>query len=142
MEQEEYLKYKVAILAKYGLSSTIRYRTINSSRYKNGEVRECRHRSRLHPIFTNIRSKYYDQSGHKRVHRDFIKDIDEIGLAIWYMDDGYVTKNSCIFSTCSFTLEEQQILADILLEKFDLHFNLGKHDNSMYLQAKDFTKFV
>ena len=58
------------------------------------------------------------------------------------MDDGYVTKNSCIFSSCSFTLEEQQILADILLEKFDLHFNLGKHDNSMYLHAKDFPKFI
>lgn len=58
------------------------------------------------------------------------------------MDDGYVTKHSCIFSTCSFTLEEQQIIADILLDKFDLHFNLGKNDNSMYLQARDFSKFV
>ena len=58
------------------------------------------------------------------------------------MDDEYVTKNSNILYSCSFTLEEQQILADILLEKFDLHFNLGKHDNSMYLQAKDFPKFV
>lgn len=85
---------------------------------------------------------YYDGLGRKRVHREFVEDIDEFGLAIWYMDDGYVTKNSCIFSSCSFTIEEQQILADILLKKFDLHFNLGKHDNSMYLQAKDFPKFV
>ena len=23
-----------------------------------------------------------------------------------------------------------------------MHFNIGKHDNSMYLQAKDFPKFV
>ena len=58
------------------------------------------------------------------------------------MDDGYVTKNSCILSTCSFTLEEQSLLANILLDKFDLHFTVGKHDNSMYLQAKDFPKFV
>lgn len=74
--------------------------------------------------------------------KEFVQDIDNFGLAIWYMDDGYVTKNSCIFSTCSFTLEEQSLLSDILLNKFGLHFNIGKHDNSMYLQAKDFPKFV
>lgn len=142
VKQEEYLRYKVSILSKYGLASTIRYNITRNARYKNGEVREIRHKSRLHPIFTDIRTKYYDQSGHKRVHKKFVEDIDALGLAIWYMDDGYVTKNSCILSSCSFTLEEQQILADILLEKFDLHFNLGKHDNSMYLQAKDFPKFV
>lgn len=142
MKQEEYLKFKVSILNRYGLASNIQYRVTKNSRYKSGEVSECRHKSRLHPIFTDIRAKYYDQYGHKRVHREFVKDIDELGLAIWYMDDGYVTKNSCIFSSCSFTLEEQQILADILLEKFDLHFNLGKHDNSMYLHAKDFPKFI
>lgn len=142
MKQEEYLKFKVSILNRYGLASNIQYRVTKNSRYKSGEVSECRHKSRLHPIFTDIRAKYYDQHGHKRVHREFVKDIDELGLAIWYMDDGYVTKNSCIFSSCSFTLEEQQVLADILLEKFDLHFNLGKHDNSMYLHAKDFPKFI
>ena len=76
------------------------------------------------------------------MHLDFIKDISALGLAIWYMDDGYVTKNSCIFSSCSFTIEEQQILADILLKKFELHFTVGKNDNSMYLLAQDFPKFV
>ena len=47
------------------------------------------------------------------------------------MDDGYVTKNSCILSTCSFTLEEQSLLASILLDKFGLHFTVGKHDNRL-----------
>ena len=58
------------------------------------------------------------------------------------MDDGYVTKNSCIFSSCSFTVEEQEILSKVLLDKFDLHFSIGKNDNSMYLHASDFSKFV
>lgn len=73
---------------------------------------------------------------------EFVKDIDALGLAIWYMDDGYVTKNSCIFSSCSFTVEEQEILSKVLLDKFDLHFSIGKNDNSMYLHATDFSKFV
>lgn len=46
------------------------------------------------------------------------------------------------FSTCSFTIKEQEVLAEILLRKFDLHFNVGVMDNSMYLQARDFPKFV
>lgn len=141
-KQEDYLTYKVSILDKYNLSSNTRSYVVKSSRYKYGEVKEVRHKSKLHPIFTNIRAQYYDQHGCKRVSKDFVKDIDAMGLAIWYMDDGYVTKNSCILSSCSFTIEEQQILADILLDKFGLHFNIGKHDNSMYLQAKDFPKFV
>ena len=141
IKQKEYLQYKVDILSKYGLASTIRYNVIRNKRYTH-ELIECRHKSRLHPIFTNIREKYYDSQGHKRVLKDFVKDIDALGLAIWYMDDGYVTKNSCILSTCSFTLDEQKLLFDILLKKFNLHFNVGKHDNSMYLQAKDFKLFV
>ena len=141
IKQKEYLQYKVDILSKYGLASTIRYNVIRNKRYTH-ELIECRHKSRLHPIFTNIREKYYDSQGHKRVLKDFVKDIDALGLAIWYMDDGYVTKNSCILSTCSFTLDEQKLLSDILLKKFNLHFNVGKHDNSMYLQAKDFKLFV
>lgn len=140
-KQKEYLEYKWRILNKYNLASSIvRYHT-NSKRYSH-ELIGYRFKSKLHPIFTDIRIKYYDLQGHKRVFEEFVKDIDALGLAIWYMDDGYVTKNSCILSTCSFTLEEQSLLADILLDKFDLHFTVGKYDNSMYLQARDFPKFV
>lgn len=140
-KQKEYLEYKWGILNKYNLASPIVEYHINNSRYSH-ELVGYRFKSRLHPIFTDIRNKYYDLNGHKRVYREFVKDINALGLAIWYMDDGYVTKNSCILSTCSFTLEEQSLLSDIMLEKFGLHFTVGKHDNSMYLQAKDFPKFV
>ena len=140
-KQKEYLEYKWKILNEYNLVSSIIEYHINNNRYSH-ELVGYRLKSKLHPIFTNIRNKYYDSNGHKRIFKEFVKDIDALGLAIWYMDDGYVTKNSCILSTCSFTLEEQSLLADILLDKFNLHFTVGKHNNSMYLQAKDFSKFV
>lgn len=140
-KQKEYIKYKWNILNKYNLVSPIVEYHINNKRYLR-ELVGYSFKTKLHPIFTDIRNKYYDSHGHKRVFKEFVKDIDALGLAIWYMDDGYVTKNSCILSTCSFTLEEQSLLANILLDKFGLHFTVGKHDNSMYLQAKDFPKFV
>ena len=132
-KQKAYLEYKLSILSKHNLASKIVERTYTDKRFKNEVYTELRIKTRLHPIFTEIRNKYYDETGHKRVKYEFVKDIDALGLAIWYMDDGYVTKNSCIFSSCSFTIEEQETLSQVLLEKYDLHFNLGKHDNSMYL---------
>ena len=141
IKQKDYLLYKWNILNKYNLVPPIRESKVNNSRYTH-ELTECRLKTRLHPIFTEIRNLYYDSNNRKRVSLEFVRDIDALGLAIWYMDDGYVTKNSCILSTCSFTLEEQTLLANLLLEKFNLHFNVGKHNNSMYLQAKDFPKFV
>lgn len=140
-KQKEYIEFKWKILRKYNLVSSMGEYRYNNKRYSH-ELVEYKFKTKLHPIFTNIRDKYYDGTGHKRVFYEFVKDIDAFGLAIWYMDDGYVTKNSCIFSTCSFTLEEQLLLANILLNKFNLHFNVGKNDNSMYLQAKDYPKFV
>lgn len=140
IKQKDYLKYKWDILNKYNLVPPIKEKTIHNNRYIH-DITECRFKSRLNPVFTEIRNNNYDNTGHKRVREAFIRDIEPLGLAIWYMDDGYVTKSSCILSTCSFTIEEQQVLAKILLEKFDLHFNVGKNDNSMYLQAKDFPKF-
>lgn len=141
-KQKSYLEYKLSILSRHNLASKISESTYVDKRFKEGEYTEYRIKTRLHPIFTEIRNKYYDETGHKRVKYEFIKDIDALGLAIWYMDDGYVTKNSCIFSSCSFTVEEQEILSKVLLDKFDLHFSIGKNDNSMYLHASDFSKFV
>ena len=140
IKQKDYLNFKWGILNKYNLVPPIKERTIHEQRYTH-DITECRFKTRLNPVFTEIRNNNYDETGHKRVKEEFVKDLEPLGLAIWYMDDGYVTKNSCILSTCSFTIEEQNILAKILLDKFDLHFNVGKHNNSMYLQAKDFPKF-
>lgn len=139
-KQKEYLEYKWGILNKYNLVSSINEYRVISPRYKQ-PLHGYRFKTRLRPIFTEIRNSCYDSFGKKRIVREFIQDIDALGLAIWYMDDGYVTKNSCIFSTCSFSIEEQQLLASILEEKFSLHFVVGKHDNSLYLLAKDFPKF-
>ena len=141
-KQKEYLLFKKSILDKYNLTCSCLERTYENKRFKNPKYTEVRLKSRLHPYFTNLRSNHYDSTGHKRVHLDFVKEISALGLAIWYMDDGYVTKNSCIISSCSFTIEEQKVLADILLEKFGLHFTVGKNDNSMYLLAQDFPRFI
>lgn len=142
IKQKEYFLFKKAILDKYNLVSYSAERTYEDKRFKTSTYTEVRLKTRLLPYFTKLRQENYDSEGHKRINKSFIGDLSALGLAIWYMDDGYVTNNSCIFSSCSFTLEEQELLSNILLKKFDLHFTVGKNDNSMYLLAKDFSKFV
>lgn len=142
LKQKEYLLFKKKILDKYNLVTSYYESTYEDKRFKNPYYTTVHLKTRLHPYFTEIRMKCYDLTGHKRIKYDFVRDIEALGLAIWYMDDGYVTKNSCILSTCSFTKEEQEILSKILLEKFDLHFTVGSNDNSMYLHSYDFNKFI
>ena len=140
MSQYSYLKYKFDILDKYDLVNKISIRKYEDSRFKNPNYEECRIKSRTNPLFTKIRLSCYKE-GKKYINFDVIQYLDALGLAIWFMDDGYVTNNSCIFSTCSFSIEEQKKLSYFLLGKFGLHFTVGKNDNSMYLKSEDFELF-
>lgn len=139
-EQYNYLEYKFNILNNYGLVNNIHTHTYNDCRFINPSYTECRIRTRNNPLFTYIRNNAYVDNK-KSINLDIIEDMDALGLAIWYMDDGYVTKSSCIFSTCSFATSLQQRLADFLLGRFGLHFTVGNNDNSLYLISTDFNKF-
>lgn len=140
IRQYDYLKYKFDILDKYNLVNKISIRQYEDSRFKNANYQECKFKSRSNPLFNNIRLLCY-QNGKKHINFDIVQYLDKLGLAIWFMDDGYVTNNSCILSTCSFPIEEQERLSYFLLGKFGLHFTIGKNDNSMYLKSEDFELF-
>jgi hypothetical protein len=139
IEQHSYLKFKFDILDKYNMVNKIRVKTYKDDRFKDMYT-ECRFKTRLNPLFTYIRNVAY-ANGKKCINLDVIEEIDALGLAIWYMDDGYITTSSCIFSTCSFNTESQQRLADFLLGRFGLHFTVGHNDNSLYLLSQDFERF-
>ena len=140
MKQLPYLQYKYQILKKYQLVNNILIHKNFDIRFKNPNYQQCSIKTRRNPVFTQVRKECYID-GKKHINFNIIEDIDDFGLAIWYMDDGYITKSSCILSTCSFTYEEQIKLQYFLLGKFNLHFTVGKNDNSMYLLKEDFEKF-
>lgn len=141
-EQKDYINYKFKILNKYNLVTKIREQRHIDNRFKEENKNYLCYsiKTRNNPIFTKIRKDCYID-GKKHPNLKYIQDIDALGLAIWYMDDGYITNNSCIFSTCSFPENEQRDLSIFLLGKFGLHFTVGKNDNSMYLKSEDFEKF-
>lgn len=141
VKQYEYIKFKHSLLAKQDLAGKLSYNKIENSRYKNGFVEEYRFKSFAHPLFTDIRLKYYDHHGNKRISYGFIKDLDAFGLALWYMDDGYATASSAIISTCSFTLDERLILQKVLKNNFNINCTVDKNDNSIYILHESFELF-
>lgn len=70
--------------------------------------------------------------------------IDPLGLAIWYMDDGSNNGDGITLNTHSFTVEEQKLLQNLLLNKFQITTTLVK-DRSKFkiaIGSHEYQKFI
>lgn len=82
---------------------------------------QWRIRTFAHPFFSKLRENIYPREI-KTLNETFLNNIGPLGLAVWYMDDGTISKQSNFvkFCTCSFTINEHQILIKWLKNKFSL----------------------
>lgn len=89
--------------------------------------------SRSLPFFTTLRNRWYLE-GKKVMSPHDILLFDAESLAILYMDDGCLNKNSgrskrnysITLSTQSFSWADNKLLRDYIADKFDVHFNIKK----------------
>ena len=102
-------------------------------------------RTKNHPLYTRLRKLAYPE-GKKVVTKTWLNWLTPQGLAIWYMDDGSLNKSYSInksgrrriFSrqlflhTCSFSLEENELLVSFIEKTFDIKFRIKK--NGKYLR--------
>jgi len=99
----------------------------------------------------DIRSKIYTPT--KRVGNWFIDGLNNIVLAIWYMDDGslqYINASKSIFSfaTNSFTQEDNYMLSKALYEKFGLYSEVKPHNKksgvqyNLLISKQSFDRFI
>lgn len=88
--QGPYLHWKADLLRSFGIELTT----------KDGPLPELKGRARTYhnlltarnPYFTNLRNPNYFQ-GKKQINIKTLKQLNEFGLAIWFMDDGHVSEN-------------------------------------------------
>lgn len=141
IKQEEYLKYKANLLKKAtGKKCEIKYRTnpekqIRKNYKATKELNVCR-------IFCNhkyfrVLKKWLYPNG-KKNYVQYVKYLDPLGIAIWYMDDGstYVDKKR----DCSIQMEFSTFIpkenAEYLIKYFkdtwDIEFRLHKRSNNQY----------
>jgi recombination protein RecA len=126
-KQLPYLTWKNNLLKQYALNATkIGKYTYMSIRYKSGECTTFTFKSKSHPYFSNLRTLFYP-NGIKNIKQDLIKEMDALGLAIWFMDDGCICKRSYQIYTNSFTLEEVEFLQDVLKNNFNINSTIDKN---------------
>lgn len=105
---EEYMVFKSKLLRNWGLSPT---KTMNAG-YKKS------------PIFTlisRVKKEILDFKDRDLI--DIVQEIDELGLALWFFDDGSRHKKGNFYNinTHSFTREAEEEVLIPLLNKFNIY---------------------
>ena len=82
--------------------------------------------TKLYPLLYNLTTK------RKFVTRNVLDMLDDRAVAIWYMDDGCLSKTVgrgavVILATNSFTLEENELIRDWFYDRYSVSFNINEH---------------
>ncbi len=88
--------------------------------------------------------KLFYKNGVKIVPIDLLDLLEPLGLAVWYMDDGSNNSGRITLNTHNFSVEEQKILQDLLLRKFNIATTMVK-DRTKYkiaIGTHEFDKFI
>jgi len=83
--------------------------------------------SRSHPIFTEYRKLFYP-AGTKIVTSGILNQLDDLGVAVWVMDDGSLDRKHKKFKLCTngFTYEENKLISEWFILKYNLALRLAK----------------
>lgn len=143
-EQIDYFNYKKSILGKYALGEKIR-----TSGYG----------SLMHDIHTTTNlelnkflNEYCMKNGKKFVTQEWCNELDPMGLAFWYMDDGSISnrdndKLGCRIhiSTNGFSLKENETLINMLRGRFGIEATIGDKETykgyTLILDVKNTERF-
>lgn len=137
LKQKEYIEFKHDILKR--TSSPITLYTFNDNRF-NKQYQEYSFRLHSNTQLNKMFENWYTPK--KKIYKEDLYKLEGLGLAIWYMDDGYKPKyGGCFISTNCFSFEDLEIIKKMFLEKFNIHVTYNsKHIT--YIPAKEFPKFV
>ena len=123
IKQKEYAEYKMHLLKEEGIKCHLNY--IDSSKIKKHFIKglevKCdgiyHLKTQRNVSFNYYRDMFYRPN--KKLCR-YLYKLDALGLAIWFMDDGFKNGRGWVLCTDGFTVKEVQLLRKILKHNFDL----------------------
>ncbi|MBT7767259.1 MAG: hypothetical protein HN730_08885 [Bdellovibrionales bacterium] len=124
INQKKYVDWKYQLLKDYVLTPPKPYKG-------NGGRVGYRFFTRSLPQFTRFYNRYYKE-GKKVIPRDL--QLNPFSLAVWFMDDGSKSRNSCYLNTQQFSLSDQNYLKLVLQKQFGIKPNLDK--DKIYLRLR------
>ena len=95
--------------------------------------------SKEHIIFKNLYDEWYHPV--KSIPIQHLMNLDALGLAIWFMDDGYKDDSGYNISTNCFSEEDLLMIKQYFIDKWNICINIHK-DNTIYIPAKYRDKFT
>ena len=143
-KQIDYFNYKKSILGKYALGERTR-----TSGY--GSLMHDMHTT-TNLELNKFLNEHCMKNGKKFVTQEWCNELDPMGLAFWYMDDGSISnrdndKCGCRIhiATNGFSLQENETLANMLRDRFGIEATIGDKETyngyTLILDVKNTERF-
>ena len=128
IKQKEYMLAKLSVFGAMGHISPDY--TDCSGGVKKPRI-QCSARTRASKIFADARTRWYTPGGAKYVCREDVENLDWLGLAVWFFDDGSIGRhggNKLVATLCTncFSKDDVVYLQDFLSRRFGLHTTLTR----------------
>ena len=136
LEQQNYALWKYEKLKRFCVNPRIEE---NLDKRTNKIYKRISIWTKRDPLFTKFYYKFYNNKV-KFIDKELFRKIEPLGLAVWFMDDGYKHSNSISIATNCFTAEDIDYMIQTLKEKYNLIFTRTK-ENIMHLSAKSLELF-
>lgn len=141
-KQLEYMKWKAKILNQVAKCKIHR----NDKRTSNKIYGSYHLYSLANPLYTGLYKRFYQIPGKRSLDEYLVKKITPLALSIIYMDDGTVSspsiynivnkQDSFFLRLCNFDYANLLLLKKSLKIKFDLEWNIVKHNPGKRLSNK------
>lgn len=139
VKQKEYISYKHSLLKNN--SSELKCYQFRDERRKNPDYLEYTFYTKSSNSLNAMYFNWYHPN--KVVCKEDLYRIEPLGLAIWYMDDGYKCKpyGGCMICTNSFSRNDLLIIQQMFKGKFDIEVTLNNQNNMVYIPSEEYFKF-
>ena len=136
-KQRDYLVYKKSLLSNIECN----FRDVKTTYDKrtNKRYSHVNLDTKVYQNFKDLRNNWYPNDTKNIYIKDF-REIDALGIAIWFMDDGFKSNKGIMMATDSFKKEDLVECCKILYEKFNLKFLINDR-NRIYLKKSEYSKF-
>lgn len=153
-KQKEYLKWKINLLDEYGIKNNGLKEYVSNCGYNSGDTVYYSQLSVI-PFIKVLRRVVYKPIKNY-ANRKILNRLDALGLAIWYMDDGYINIRKTEDKVHGFYIkiatclhkEQNQVIIDYLKEVWDISFyqfkegKPGKNTYSLCCGTQEGVKFI
>jgi DNA-binding CsgD family transcriptional regulator len=89
---------------------------------------------------TTLYYKFYPK-GKKIIPKELLYTLDGLGIAVWFMNDGYKNSGSFSIATNCFTVEDLEMIKEFFKIKFNINISIHK-DHTIYIKADSRETFI